>query len=95
MEEAGADIIGSICGGINYEETTAVLKEMRTACSKPLAAKPNAGTPELIDGKLVYPTTQEQMAKEAPNWVSAGARIVSGCCGTTPEHIAKVMAVLK
>ncbi len=95
MEEAGVDVMGIICGGINYEETTAALKEMREACSMPLAAQPNAGTPELVDAKVVHPTTPEQMAEEAPNWVSAGARMVSGCCGTTPEFIKKVIAVLK
>jgi 5-methyltetrahydrofolate--homocysteine methyltransferase len=95
LEEAGVDVIGIICGGINYEETTAVLKEIRAACNKPLAAKPNAGTPKLVDAKVVHPAGPEEMAKEAPNWVSAGARMVSGCCGTTPEHIEKVMAVLK
>ena len=95
FEESGADVIGIRCGGISYEETTVVLKEMRAACSKYLVAEPNAGVPELIDGEPVHPGTPEQMAKEAPNWVSAGARLVSGCCGTTREHIAKVMAVLK
>jgi len=95
LEEFGADIVGQICGGINYEETTAVLREMRTACSKYLAARPNAGLPELINGKTVHPATPEQMAKEAPNWVESGARLISGCCGTTPEHLAKVVAVLK
>ena len=95
LEEAVVDVVGTICGGISYEETTAALGEMRAACSKPLAAKPNAGTPQLINGKTVHPATPEQMAKEAPDWVSAGARMVSGCCGTTPEYIAKVIAVLK
>ena len=95
MEEARVDVVGTICGGLNYEETTAALKEMREACSIPLATKPNAGTPELIDGKPINPATPEDMVKEAPNWVSAGARMVSGCCGTTPEFTEKVIAVLK
>ena len=95
LEEAGVDVVGTICGGISYEETTTALGEMREACSKPLAAKPNAGTPQLINGKTVHPATPEQMANEAPSWVAAGARLIGGCCGTTPEHIAKVAAVLK
>lgn len=68
---------------------------MHVACSKYLCARPNAGSPELINGKTVHPATPEQMAKEAPNWVEAGARIIAGCCGTTPEHLARVAAVLK
>ncbi|MFC1940558.1 homocysteine S-methyltransferase family protein [Chloroflexota bacterium] len=95
FQEFGADVIGQTCGGINYEESTAVLKEMRAACSKPLWARPNAGIPELVDGKAVHPATPEQMVEEAPKWVEAGARIVGGCCGTTLEHMAKVVAVLK
>ena len=95
LEELGADVIGIMCGGINYEETTAVLREMGAACNKCLAAKPNAGIPQLINGKPVYSVTPEEMAKAAPNWVAAGARFIGGCCGTTPEHMAKVVAKLK
>ena len=95
LEEFGADVVGTMCGSISYEETTAVLREMGTACSKYLAAKPNAGIPKLINGKTVHPATPEEMAKEARNWVAAGARLIGGCCGTTPEHIAKVVAGLK
>ncbi len=95
LEELGADVIGTQCGGIGYEEVTAVLREMGKACSKYLMAKPNSGIPQLINGKTVWPATPEEMAKAALNWVSAGARIISGCCGTTPEHIAKVVAVVK
>ncbi len=95
FQELGAEVVGLICGGVNYEETTAVIAEMRAACSKYLFAKPNAGIPELKNGKTIYPRTPEDMTKAVPNWVKAGARIVSGCCGTTPEHLAKVAAVLK
>ena len=95
LEKMGADVIGVQCGSISYRDTTATLAEIRGACSKPLLAKPNAGVPELIDGKAVHPGTPEEMAKNAPDWVSAGARMVSGCCGTTREHIAKVIAALK
>ena len=95
LETSGADVIGTLCGGLSYQETTDVLKEMGAACNKPLIAKPNAGVPHLVDGNAVHPRTPEQMAEEAPNWVEAGARIICGCCGTTPEHIAKVAAALK
>jgi 5-methyltetrahydrofolate--homocysteine methyltransferase len=49
--------------------------------------KPNAGLPELVDGKTVFRETPEMMAKHVPALVEAGARIIGGCCGTTPEHI--------
>jgi len=94
-EELGGDIIGLICGSVSYEETTTVLKEMRAACDRYLYARPNAGVPELTNGKVVHPGTPEQMASEAPKWVEAGARLIGGCCGTTPEHIAKVVAAIR
>ena len=94
LDELGADIIGITCGGINFEETTAVLGEMGAACDRHLFARPNAGVPDLVDGKVVHPGNPEDMALEAGNWVEAGARLISGCCGTTPEHIKKVVAAL-
>ena len=90
LAEADADVIGLICGGTSLEDVTRVLKEMREGCSKPLVAKPNAGIPELVDGRPVHPATPEQMGSESVKWVEAGARVIGGCCGTTPEHMAMV-----
>jgi 5-methyltetrahydrofolate--homocysteine methyltransferase len=95
LDKLGADIVGVTCGGINYEETTAVLKEMAAVCDRPLFARPNSGVPDLIDGKVIHPGTPEGMALEAVNWVEAGARLISGCCGTTPEHIKQIVTTLK
>jgi 5-methyltetrahydrofolate--homocysteine methyltransferase len=95
LEELGADVIGTICGGLDYQEMTAVLKEIGVACSKPLVTKPNAGTPHMEGDAVMHPRMPEQMAAEAPHWVEAGARIISGCCGTTLEHMAKVIEALK
>ena len=95
LEAWGADVIGTLCGGLNYQETTDVLKEMGAACSKPLIARPNAGMPHLIGNEAVHPRTPEEMAEETPHWVEAGAKIICGCCGTIPEHMAAVAKVLK
>jgi len=95
LDELGADIIGITCGGIDFEETTAVLQEMAAVCNRHLFARPNAGVPDLINGKVIHPGTPEGMSQEAGNWVEAGARLISGCCGTTPEHIKKTVAALK
>ena len=95
LAEFGADVVGAICGSIDYKNTTAVMTEMGAACDKPLFPKPNAGIPRLINDETVYPATPEQMAEEVPNWIKARARLIGGCCGTTPEHIAKVAAVVK
>lgn len=95
LEEFGADVIGLICGGTTLQDATVILQEMRQHCTKPLAARPNAGIPEMVDAAPVHPVTPEAMAQEVPHWIAAGARIVGGCCGTNPEHIAKVAAVIK
>jgi 5-methyltetrahydrofolate--homocysteine methyltransferase len=95
FHELGAEVIGFICGSVDYKETATVIAEMRCACNEYLFAKPNAGIPELKNGKIIYPRTPEDMAEAVTNWIKSGARIVSGCCGTTPEHLARVSAILK
>ena len=95
LERDGVVAVGLICGGTSLDDVTKVLEEMRRSCSLPLIAKPNAGIPQLIEGKAVHPVTPEQMAEAAKQWVAAGARAIGGCCGTTPNHIARVAAAVK
>ncbi len=93
--DAGADVIGHNCGGATPEESTHILREMRILTDKPLVAKPNAGIPESVDGRQVYPATPERYAKEVPSWIAAGARVVGGCCGAGLEHTAKIAAAVR
>jgi 5-methyltetrahydrofolate--homocysteine methyltransferase len=58
-------------------------------------AEPNAGKPELVDGRTVYKVTPEDFAAAAEKIRSAGVNIIGGCCGTTPEHIRAVAKTLK
>ncbi len=95
LVEAGADIVGLNCGGVTPEEATPILKEMRKVTDKPLVSKPNAGKPEIIGDKTHWQTTPQQYAANAADWVAAGAKIVGGCCGSTPEHAARIGDVLK
>lgn len=95
LKEAGADVVGMNCGSVDAEDATAILKEMRGACEGYLLCKPNAGVPQMIDGKRVYPLTPEQMAKEVSKWVAAGARIVGACCGSDVEHVRAIVAALR
>lgn len=93
LEEAGADAVGSNCGsGIDNIIEVAAL--MHPATSLPLWFKPNAGLPELIEGKTVYRESPEDMAAKIPALVAAGASIVGGCCGSTPAHIAAIHAAV-
>ena len=93
LEEAGADIVGSNCGW-GIEIIIEVAHIMRAATPLPLWFKPNAGIPELVDGTTVYSDTPEKMASLLPALIKAGATIVGGCCGTTPEHIRKMREII-
>jgi 5-methyltetrahydrofolate--homocysteine methyltransferase len=89
LTKAGAGIVGSNCGR-GIEDMIEVAKLMRPATDLPLWIKPNAGLPELIDGQTVFRQTPEQMAARVAELFDAGANIVGGCCGTTPEHIRRL-----
>jgi len=91
LSEAGADIVGANCGG-GIEQIIEVITLMRPATDLPMWAKPNAGLPELVDGQTIFRQTPEEMASQFAELVEAGASIIGGCCGTTPEHIALFVA---
>jgi 5-methyltetrahydrofolate--homocysteine methyltransferase len=91
--EEGVLALGANCGN-GMERMVEVLEEFRTAAREsgtalpPLLARANAGMPLLVDGRTVFPEKPETMAALVPAIVGAGARIVGGCCGTGPAHIA-------
>lgn len=85
--EAGADIIGTNCGN-GFERMIDIVREIRTvAPDVPILVHANAGLPRNIGGEDIFPDTPEHMASLVPDLVRAGANIIGGCCGTTPEHI--------
>ena len=86
LERAGADIVGANCGA-GIDIMIELMGQMHSATSLPIWCKPNAGLPELVDGKTVYRETPEMMASKLKALAEAGAGIVGGCCGTTPAHI--------
>jgi len=83
---AGADIVGANCGAGPREILLAV-RRMATATDRPLAAFANSGFPEYLDGRYIYRTTPEYFAEKGAEMAAAGAVVIGGCCGTTPEHI--------
>jgi 5-methyltetrahydrofolate--homocysteine methyltransferase len=88
MSRAGADIVGCNCGAsMTMDDYAKVVKLMRSHTDRPIIAQPNAGRPELIEGKIVYRQTPQEMAEKVGALIEAGAQVVGGCCGTTPEHI--------
>lgn len=91
--DAGADVVGSNCG--NGSETMLVIaRAFRDATDAPLLFQPNAGLPRIEDGATVFDETPEQMAARAPAFVDLGVSVLGGCCGTTPEHIRAIHAVI-
>jgi 5-methyltetrahydrofolate--homocysteine methyltransferase len=94
MKEAGADILGSNCGN-GIEEMIDVVKAIRAIDNSiPVMIQANAGTPQFIDGVTVFRENPEIMASFIPELIKAGANIIGGCCGTTPEHIRQMSRVL-
>ncbi len=94
MAEAGVDILGTNCGtDLDIRAFVDIVKAYReTAPDHPIMAQPNAGKPEREGGRVVYRETPEAMAGGVRALIDAGARIVGGCCGTTPEHIRRFRA---
>ncbi len=93
---AGADVAGTNCGDCTIEHMIKVIAEMKAA--KPdavLMAEPNAGLPVLENGAVVYKDTPEKMAELYKELAKAGANIIGGCCGTTPDHIKALSDVVK
>jgi len=86
LEKAGADIIGTNCGN-GIGPMVDIVMEMREYSSKPILVQANAGIPELINGKTCFRDTPRDMSKKVSALIDAGANIIGGCCGTTPEHI--------
>jgi len=85
---------GANCGR-GPEDVAAIIQEMhRAARDAVLIAKPNAGLPEIRAGQAVYNVPPARFARFARDWVRAGARVIGGCCGTTPQHIAAVREAL-
>ena len=95
LTDNGADVIGANCGSLSPTQTAKVISELRKATTLPLAAQPNAGIPKLIDDKTIFEMTPEPFAQGVKECIEAGAKIVGGCCGTTPEHILAVAQMIK
>jgi len=88
--EAGADLIGANCGN-GIADMIGIVEEIRSINSKiPVLVHANAGMPHFHDGQTVFPETPEEMSVLVPKIIAAGANIIGGCCGTTPDHICRV-----
>ncbi len=89
LEAAGAVLVGANCGA-GPLEILRTLERMARVTALPLAAYANSGFPEFVDGRFIYRTTPDYFAAMALDMVAAGASLIGGCCGTTPEHIRRL-----
>jgi 5-methyltetrahydrofolate--homocysteine methyltransferase len=92
--DAGAELIGANCGN-GIANMIGIVEEIRKVNKDiPVLVHANAGMPMYQDGKTVFPETPDEMAELVPKIIAAGANIIGGCCGTTPEHISRVRRAL-
>lgn len=89
LEAAGVDVVGANCS-VGPVPMLEVVQQMVAVAHVPVSAQPNAGFPTFVEGRYLYPSSPAHMAAYARRMVEAGAAIVGGCCGTTPEHIAAI-----
>jgi methionine synthase / methylenetetrahydrofolate reductase(NADPH) len=88
IAEAGADLIGVNCSG-GPNQILRILRQMRQAVPQArFSAMPNAGWPEQVGERIMYPASADYFGEYALSFWQSGALVIGGCCGTTPEHIA-------
>lgn len=90
---AGADIIGSNCG-LGVDGIYDILCRMRKVSSLPLISQANAGLPQLVGDRTIFPGTPDEMVAYHQRMIDLGVRVIGGCCGTTPAHISAMKRAL-
>jgi methionine synthase / methylenetetrahydrofolate reductase(NADPH) len=86
LDRWGVDVIGLNCS-VGPQTILEAIERMATVTTRKLSAQPNAGMPRDVGGRSMYMASPEYMATYARHLIQAGAKIVGGCCGTTPDHI--------
>lgn len=94
---AGADIVGANCGtNLSLDDYVRLAEQLVAAAGvTPVIVQPNAGSPRTANGRTVYDATPGEMSANARRLLAAGVRLVGGCCGTTPEHLAAVSLTIR
>ena len=94
LEGLGVDALGANCS-LGPKQMIPIAKRLYEATSLPLIMKPNAGLPKSVDGKTVFDVDAKEFSDIMTELVSLGARILGGCCGTTPEYIKETVKATK
>jgi methionine synthase I (cobalamin-dependent)/5,10-methylenetetrahydrofolate reductase len=93
LVESEASVIGLNCT-VGPKPMLDFVEQMRGISSKPLCIMPNAGRPQYTDGRMIYMSTPEYFSVYTRRFIDKGVRMLGGCCGTTPDHIAKMANAL-
>ena len=80
---------------MSVDEMVELISLINQETKLPILAKPNAGKPQLLEGKTIYPTTAEDFSEDIIQIVQNGANVVGGCCGSNPEYINKISNKIK
>ena len=94
LEGLGVDAIGMNCS-TGPAQMLEITKETAKYASVPIIVNPNAGLPKIVDGKSVFDVDAQEFSDIMCDIVKAGATIIGGCCGTTPEYIRKTVEKTK
>ena len=95
LTENGADALGANCGDLDPFEMAKLIKIYKENSSLPFLAQPNAGKPKLIDNKTIFDMPVDKFAIGLKECIDAGASLIGGCCGTTPEYIKAIAKLVK
>ena len=94
MQNMGVAALGTNCS-LGPDQMLPVVEELLSVCSCPVVAEPNAGLPELRGSETVFPLGPEAFAQKTAAFAARGARVLGGCCGTTPQHLAALRQALE
>jgi len=95
LTEAGACAVGANCGSLDPFQMAEIVSKMREATSLPVLAQPNAGKPRLVENRTVFDMSPSDFAAGIYECMQAGARLLGGCCGTSPGHIRAMVTLIK
>jgi homocysteine S-methyltransferase len=94
LGEWGAEVVGLNCS-VGPNAMLSAADRLMAATSKPVVMQPNAGLPRQVDGRTMYMASSEYMASYAARMIRKGVRLIGGCCGTTPEHVAAMAGAVR
>lgn len=93
LEDEGVSVIGLNCGS-GPASMLEIVKRIASVAERPLSVQPNAGMPRLVEGRTMYLSSPDYLASYSRRFVNCGARLVGGCCGTTPDHITQIRSAV-